>query len=289
MVEFPDNVTSRVCCFCGTPIVAQAVSTKRLKPIAVLPFRITRDAAVQSYRAWLKSRWFAPATLAREAFLDGALVGAYMPFWTYDCVATTQYDGYRGEDYWDTETYTEVVNGQTQVRTRQVRRTRWYPASGTVVDDFDDVLVPASTSLPLGEQTQVEPWDLDKLTPYADEYLAGFRSESYSIDLAQGFEGAKTRMRPVIESSIRSDIGGDHQQISSMRSRYDRITFKHILLPLWLSAYRYNRRLYRVIINARTGHLVGERPYSVWKIAGVVLAILALAALIFLGVRMASH
>ncbi|MBX3389237.1 MAG: hypothetical protein KF691_07245 [Phycisphaeraceae bacterium] len=281
-VEFPENVTSRACPFCGSPIVAQAVSKKLLKPTAILPFSVTRQAAIQHYRAWLKSRWFAPTKLAREAFLDGAFVGAYMPFWTYDCVATTDYTGQRGEDYWVTETYTTTVNGKLVTQTRQVRRTRWYPASGTVVDDFDDVLVPASNSLPLNSQVEAEPWGLKDLVPYDDAYLAGFRSESYRTDLQGGFEAAKQRMRSTIEGTICADIGGDHQRIISMRSAYDRIHFKHILLPMWLSAYRFNRKLYRVLINGRTGELIGDRPYSRWKIGSLIVILLVVAGIIAL-------
>lgn len=287
-VEFPDNLTSHLCPFCGTAIVAQAVSKKRLKPAAIMPFSITRRAAIDYYRAWLKSRWFAPTKLAREAFLDGAFVGAYMPFWTYDCIATTDYEGQRGEHYWVTETYTTTVNGKPTTQTRQVRKTRWYPASGTVVDDFNDILIPASTSLPLNNQSSAEPWSKDgtlsELVPYDDAYLAGFRCESYSIDLPSGFEGAKQRMRPTIEGTICADIGGDEQRISSMRSSYDHITFKHILLPMWVSAYRFNRKLYRVLINGRTGELIGDRPYSRWKIGTLIticviaIAIIALIA-----------
>ena len=55
-----------------------------------------------------------------------------------------------------------------------------------------------------------------------------------------------------------------------MKSAYDGIRFKHILLPMWLSAYRFNRKLYRVLINGRTGELVGDRPYSRWKIGTLI-------------------
>lgn len=281
-VQFEDNVTSKVCCFCGTPIVAGAVSAKRLKPTALLPFSVTKRDAVAKYRAWLASLWFAPSKLAKEASIDSALVGAYMPFWTYDCVATTTYTGMRGDDYWVTESYTAMVNGKPQVRTRQVRKTRWSPAAGTVVNDFDDVLVPASTSLPMEKQIEAEPWGLKDLVSYQDEYLAGFRCESYSVHLAEGFKGAKVRMQPTIEGTICGQIGGDHQRITSMHPRYDEIRFKHILLPLWVSTYRYNRKVFRVIVNARTGEVVGDRPWSGWKIAGLVMTILAIAGIVAL-------
>ena len=73
-------------------------------------------------------------------------------------------------------------------------------------------------------------------------------------------------MLPVIESSIRNDIGGDTQQITSINTEYNTISFKHILLPLWISAYKYNNKVFRFTINARTGEVQGERPYSAWKI-----------------------
>ncbi len=87
-----------------------------------------------------------------------------------------------------------------------------------------------------------------------------------------------------IQASIRRDIGGDHQQIESVNTSYSNITFKHLLLPIWLSAYRYNDRTFHFLVNARTGEVQGERPYSAAKIALLVVAILAavIAALIVL-------
>ena len=44
------------------------------------------------------------------------------------------------------------------------------------------------------------------------------------------------------------------------------VTFKHLLLPIWLATYRYRDQLYQILVNARTGEVQGRRPYSVWKI-----------------------
>jgi hypothetical protein len=83
-------------------------------------------------------------------------------------------------------------------------------------------------------------------------------------------------MEDRIRSSVRSDIGGDTQQITTLSTEYNDITFKHILLPLWISAYRYNNKVYRFTINARTGEVQGERPYSAIKIALLVIAIIGI-------------
>ncbi len=287
-VEMAANVTAQACAFCGTPIVAHAVSQRLIKPHALLPFAVTEALARQKFRAWLKGLWFAPTKLKRFAAIEGKLGGVYLPYWTYDCKATTPYTGMRGDDYWVTVPTTVMVNGKPQVRMVQQRRTRWSPAAGTVRNAFDDVLVPASTSLERSRLDGLGRWDLKSLTPYADEFLSGFRAESYTIDLPAGFDQAKAIMRPTIEGTICADIGGDHQRITSMSPKYDAITFKHILIPIWVSAYRYRAKVYRFLVNGRTGEISGERPWSAWKITGAVAAGLAAIGVIVLIIALAQ-
>jgi LSD1 subclass zinc finger protein len=284
--SLPPGTASGVCPFCGQPIVAQAMSTRTIKPEALLTFSIKREQAQQAFRQWLSSLWFAPSELATCAE-KGKIDGCYVPAWTYDCDTTSRYAGERGEDYTETETYTEMVNGQPETRTREVTKTRWWPASGVVQDRFDDVLVLASNSLPPRCRDHLEPWDLKSLVPYQDEFLSGFVAEMYQVDLHGGFEEAKGIMAGTIRRSVESDIGGDHQRIFSVNTDYRDITFKHILLPLWISAYSLRGKSYRFLVNARTGKVAGERPYSIWKITAAVVAALLVIAIILL--VMGSH
>ncbi|MFQ5571497.1 MAG: hypothetical protein ACE5G0_17600 [Rhodothermales bacterium] len=269
---FDENITSDECAFCGTPHVQEQASTRLIKPQAVLPFKIDNREARERYKKWLQGLWFAPNKLKEYARREGGLNGMYIPHWTYDANTTTRYVGQRGEYYYVSESYTTVENGQTVTRTRQVRKTRWYSASGVVYNTFDDVLVVASTSLPRKYMQKLEPWDLEAVAPYTDEYLSGFRTESYTVDLEAGFEIATQRMEPTIDSTIRSDIGGDEQRILSKDIQYHDVTFKHLLLPVWISAYRYQDKIYRFMVNARTGQVSGERPWSWVKITLAVLA-----------------
>ena len=59
---------------------------------------------------------------------------------------------------------------------------------------------------------------------------------------------------------MRRDIGGDQQRIGALETEVGRLTFKHVLLPVWLAAYRYRGRAYRFVVNGRTGAVDGERP-----------------------------
>jgi len=289
-VPMAPNVTSQSCPFCGSNIVATGTSQKHIKPRSLLPFAVDRNKAREMFRRWLAGRWFAPGKLKQFALIDDAkgtkgtgLSGMYLPYWTYDCKTTTPYTGQRGDDYFVSVPVTVMVNGKPTTQMRQERRTRWTWVSGSVENAFDDVLVAASTSLPQDQLSEVgadhSTWDLKDLVPYSDQYLAGFTAESYTVDLPTGFNAARGIMEEDIRATIRSDIGGDHQRISEMRPAYRNITFKHILLPVWVAAYRYNNKVYRFLINGRTGRVAGQRPYSGWKI-GLVVAAAVVAVLV---------
>jgi LSD1 subclass zinc finger protein len=268
------NVTSTNCPYCDTPLVIKDASTcSIIKPSYVLPFKTDRNKAKEGFISWVNGLWFAPSKLklyARNS--TERLKGVYMPYWTYDSNTESNYTGMRGDHYYVSESYTDS-NGNRQ--TRSVQKTRWSAASGHVSNTFDDVLVCASKSLPEKLVNDLEPWDLPELVSYNDNFLAGFVTESYQINLKDGFGKAKVRMDEKIRSSVNSDIGGDAQQITTLSTDYNDIKFKHVLLPLWISAYKFNDKVYRFTVNARTGEVQGERPYSAIKIALFVISIIA--------------
>ena len=82
-----------------------------------------------------------------------------------------------------------------------------------------------------------------------------------------------------MEAQIREDIGGDAQRIDQMTVRLDDVTFKPILLPIRVAAYKYRGQSYRFVVNGQTGRVQGERPWSWIKITLAVLAALVIIAL----------
>lgn len=275
--ETDDLSTS--CPFCGAPIVAEIDAAEQIAPEGVVPFHVDRRGAQEAIKGWVSSRWFAPNRLKKVSATE-QLKGTYLPHWTFDAATTTRYTGLRGEHYWETETYTEMVDGRPQTRTRQVMKTRWYPASGTVARDFDDVLVVASRRIAPDRMAELQPWLLSDAKPYQPDYLSGYQTLRYDVEPDEGLELAKQEMRSVIRDDCRADIGGDEQQVHSMDTRYGALMFKLMLLPVWLAAYLYAGKSYQVFVNAYTGSVVGERPYSPVKIAFAVLAALILVGIV---------
>ncbi len=278
------GITSDNCPFCGSALVVGSGSlSTQLKPKSLLPFKIDQKTAFTRFRGWLKGLWWAPGDLLKFADNQDRLTGMYLPFWTYDCQTDTAYTGQRGDHYYETERVTVIEDGKSVTRSQQVRKTRWSYRTGQVHNAFDDVLIEGTKSLPEQYLRALEPWELKQLVPFNEQYLSGFRTETYHVDVKQGFEAAKEVMEETIRATICQDIGGDEQRINTLQSDHQKITFKHILLPVWLSAYRYNGKVYRFMINGNTGEVQGERPYSAWKIFFAVLgALVVIAALVII-------
>jgi LSD1 subclass zinc finger protein len=274
----PPEVNSDNCAFCASPLViSDAQSRQIVKPHYILPFLIPQPKALESFRIWLKKLWFAPSDLTKMVSTEARqLKGMYIPHWSYDADTVSQYSGRRGEYYYTTESYTETVNGEQVTRTREVRHTSWFSVSGVVDNTFDDILISASNSLPQNVANRLEPWRLESLVHYNEQYVSGFRSELFQIDAVNGLETAKQRMEPAIRQTIMSDIGGDEQVIDEVETAYNNLALKYVLLPAWISAYRYNNKLYHFTVNACTGEVVGERPYSAAKIAMAVIVGIAI-------------
>jgi predicted RNA-binding Zn-ribbon protein involved in translation (DUF1610 family) len=270
------------CAFCNTSIVAHPQSANPIvTPEAVLPFRVDQRTAKENVQQWLRRRWFAPTALHKLSQQE-AIQGIYLPFWTYDSQTSSHYRGERGDHYTDTETYTETNSeGNPETKTREVKKTRWTSVSGQVSRFFDDLLVVGTESINKKHLNSVSNWDLSNLVPYTSSYLAGFKAQRYQISLEAGFEQAKEQMVGQIRSDVKRDIGGDEQRVSSVSTSYSNITFRHILLPVWVTAYRFKNRQYSVMVNARSGEVSGDRPFSPVKISLTALAIISTIAGLF--------
>ncbi|MAM62677.1 primosomal protein N' (replication factor Y) - superfamily II helicase [Maritimibacter sp. UBA3975] len=275
-VEFDANTHARECPFCATPVVTDTGTHRHIKPKGLLPFAVEERDAHAAMNKWLGRLWFAPNGLKQYARKGRRMSGIYVPYWTFDADTNSRYTGEHGTVYYVTKTVTR--NGkQEQVREQRVR---WRPASGRVARFFDDVLVLASRSLPKSFTDNLAPWDLSGLEPYRPEYLAGYRAEGYTVELPEGYDEARDYMDRVILRDVKFDIGGDRQRVHSVDTSVADVTFKHILLPVWLAAYKYRGKTYRFVVNGRSGKVQGERPWSWLKITLAVLAGLILAGII---------
>ena len=268
---FPVGQAGGRCAFCGsTELVDYQAERAPIRPESLLAFKVSESQARDTVRTWYGSRWFAPNQLKRAALTD-TLQGVYLPFWTFDAQAHCSWSAEAGYYYYETETYTE--NGEE--KTRQVRHTRWEPASGLVEHSFDDELVSASKGVPGELMTQIEPFPtVESLVPYDGGFLAGWTVEQYQVDLATAAREAEATMQGALWEVCESKVPGDTSRGLQIEPLYTGQTFKHVLLPVWVLSYRYRQAVYQVLINGYTGQIAGKYPKSMVKITLLVLMLL---------------
>jgi LSD1 subclass zinc finger protein len=269
-VNFTPPETTDECDFCAAKIVALPKSADLLiSPNGILPLGVTASEAKEYFQEWIRSRWFVPNKLKKLA-KESEKHSIYIPYWMYDGFANSDYTGQRGVTHYTTETYYE--NGER--KTRQTSHTEWTSVSGSVFNQFENVSIAATKSVPRKYLDKLEPWTLSSVKSYDPAYLSGHKAQTYQVPLEESYELFKDAANKLIYSEIRSDIGGDQQRIDNVSSRFSDITFKHLLLPVYALAYLYKSGVYQVFINGRTGEVQGERPYSFVKIIGLIFLIL---------------
>ncbi len=272
-INFHTRSTS--CPYCHSPIVTNMDIFMPLSPESLLPFDINEKEAKEILKKWVGNLWFAPSSLKQFTESEGKFLGIYLPYWTYDSDTQSRYHGQRGIIYHERVRRRVFINGREQMVEDVVERIEWTPVSGHIRKHFDDVLIGATLTIPRKLADSLAPWDLENLTPYDDRYLSGFESETYQVALDKGFDYAQGYMEYIIREDVRAHIGGDRQQITDLRIYHDNTTFKYILLPIWTAHFKHKKKEYRFAINARTGVIKGERPYSKIKIFFAVAAVMA--------------
>ena len=284
-VAFTGAAIATKCDFCGSQhVLEQTAQRNGIRPESLVPFAIDNASAKEKFKSWLGSGFFRPGDLSRAASL-GEIAGVYVPYWTFDCAVDSQWRAEAGHHYYETVTEVEVVNGQKQQVKKQVQKTRWEPAQGHRRDRYDDVLVVASRGLPEPIANRLATFDTRALVAYDPRYLAGFHAEEYAVGLEEGWQKADQRVRAEQDARCRRDIPGDTHRSYEARHQLGEQTYKHVLLPLWIAAYRYQDKTFRFLVNGQTGEVQGEAPTSWVKVVMVIALVIAIIVGIVMAVR----
>jgi len=172
-----ENFKSLHCVYCGEPLIKEDAEKEGwILPGALVPFQLDSKKAKSIFKNWVSGIWFAPNKLKRAALDDGGIHGLYIPYWTFDANLFASYQGQRGDYYYVTQT----INTKNGPRTKQVRKTRWSPASGTVKGFVDDILINASEKKRRLIPPNISAWNMQDLVVFNTKYLAGFVTEKYT-------------------------------------------------------------------------------------------------------------
>lgn len=273
-----DAVQMTVTCpFCGNHYVTEPKpGLPIIRPETMIPHKIPKERADELFARWAKRRFFAPRSFRRMRH-NPDMTGVYLPYFTFDTDLLTAYSGQGGRRR--VITYAVRENGKTRMVTRTV--IDWYPVAGNHRLYSDDTPFCASRSIDRRMLQKLGPFSTKTLNVYNPAYLAGFFAERYTVGLAEGFEKIRGTTERRMEEAIEASLGYDTYRLMSYSHRYEKVTFKHILLPVWLSSYRFAGKVYRFMVNGETGRVAGKAPLSPWKLILTILAGVGLMALLF--------
>ena len=261
------------CPYCGSNQVMEANDVQTLAPNGVVLFKITSKQAGAKFTQWLSHKWFAPKAAKQSAKAE-SFKGIYLPYWTFDADTETQYTAQYGIDRTEGE-------GDKQ---RTV--TDWHNTSGTYNEFIDDQLVAGTGDQNVNMLRRVEPFDTKDNKSYKPEYLAGFLAERYSVGLKDAWEKAKdfirNRLKSAIEGRIMKQYNADRVRNFKGTTTFSNITYKYLMLPVWLSCFTYKGKTYQFIVNGQSGKVGGDYPISPWRVMLAILIAVVIIAVLYM-------
>lgn len=261
------------CPFCGSNQVVDTNELSGIKPQRVIPFKLNNVDAQNKYHTWIKKRFFTPSQIKKQK-VNTNISGVYLPIWTFDTETLSHYNGRLGKHY-------TVVRGSGKNR-RVETRVRWYRISGIQKVSFDDIPVNAGEKISQNEISQLLPYDTNNSFIYEKDFLVGFSAEHYNVDLKEGWNKAKGIAAPTIKNQILRKYIYDVVGYINIKTNYSDITYKYVLIPVWIGNYTYKNKKYRYLVNGETGKLIGKAPTSILKVLIVVFGVILIAAAIML-------
>ena len=259
-IGLPENSLTVTCPFCASNKVnVRAAPNDHLRPHVLVPFKVKPEDTRSRAAEWLGKGWFHPKELASAAVID-RFSGIYLPFWTFDATISAGWKaevGYeRTERYYDSSSKTW--------HTRIVIDWRW--ENGQVGLSINDLLIGGSSHISQLILERLYPFNLNELVTYTPDFLAGWQAHTYDIPLTTAWEEGKARMRERAKEACYGDIHSSHVRNFSMMADFSDEAWRFILLPVYVAAYKFEDRVFQVMVNGQTGAVAGQKPVAWWKI-----------------------
>jgi Zn finger protein HypA/HybF involved in hydrogenase expression len=262
-----ENALTATCPFCASNRVnIRTAPADQLRPRFLIPFKIQPQATRTLAQHWLGKGWYHPDELGASAIVD-RFSGVYLPFWTFSAQIASNWKaevGYeREERYYDDKEW----------KTRTKIDWRW--ENGRVSINVADLLVSGSTHLSQVILKRLYPFNLNDLVSYAPDFLAGWQAQTYNLTLPKAWEQGKAEMRERAKSACHSEINSSHVRNFNMTADFNEETWRYVLLPVYIAAYKFENKVYQVMLNGQTGAIAGQKPVAWWKIGLAVAAMLS--------------
>lgn len=257
------STAATACPYCGNPAIVPGQFSGALRPDYILPFRLSKDDAVQALRAHYKGKPFLPRSFTSANHIE-QIQGVYVPFWLFDGGAEGA-ASYRASN---TNVYETGDYEITETRHYHVVR------AGSLA--FEKIPVDASSKMPDDHMDSIEPFEYAQLRPFSTAYLPGYLADKYDVTIDDSRDRADTRCRETLAQALRDTVTGygacvtEREDIALRRGKVH-----YALLPVWMLSTKWHGQDFLFAMNGQTGKLVGDLPTDRGRFWGMFAAIAA--------------
>lgn len=259
-ISVTDTEASTFCIYCGNPTIIFSRVGKFKKPDKIIPFKITKEEALELVRKKLNKGLFIPKAI--KDFEPELLRGIYIPYY----ISNVEYDS-------------SMILSSVQ-KSGKHSHTYYHKRSGYITLPW--VTTDASSTLNDSTSQRLEPYVVKECVSFDEDYLVGFYSDISDVKSKDATRLAQRRAREVYNEEMLNSIPGSSKKIVKERYRaevYEQPTTA--FFPAWFLTFRYQDKPYTITINGQTGKLVGGVPWNktLFTILTVILSIIFTTAI----------
>ena len=252
-VETDGTAAATHCPYCDNEVIISDQLGGSIKPNAIIPFSIDKNAAIEAVKNHFKGKKLLPRDFGALHKL-GKITGIYVPFWLFD----SGIDGTANIDATNTRHYSDSNYNYTE--------TKHYLVTVDGAMSFSRIPVDGSEKMDNDLMDALEPFDYSGLKEFDPAYLSGFLADRFDDDPDESLPRAGSRMTKSAEE-VFLGCASEFGSASIRNSNFSLVdpSVKYVLLPVYLLNLKYKEKNYRFAVNGQTGKVVGELPISKLK------------------------
>ena len=256
-----ENTAATSCPYCGNPTVVPGQFSGQLRPDFIIPFKLSKEAAVKALKEHYKGKFFLPKSFTRENHVQ-EIQGIYVPFWMFDGEA-------RGDARYETTRSHTYRSGEYEIT-----ETEHFDIYRAGFVSFEKIPADASSKMPDDHMDSIEPYDYQELKPFSTAYLPGFLADKFDVTVEQCRQRADQRCEGTLTSTLRATVTGyDTCMLINSSVDLKRGKVHYALMPVWMLNTKWKGKDFLFAMNGQTGKLVGDLPVSWGRFWGLFAAI----------------
>jgi hypothetical protein len=245
-----ETTVATTCYYCNNPIVMSGKLESSQMPTRVIPFKVDKARALESFDNWMKKKKFVPKSFYNDKKEIEEINGVYFPYWLYNTNVFVDLDREGSRTYTRTEGDYRVTY---EKHFRIIRK--------------GDVEVKNLPKLALAKSNKVlvesvYPFDFNNAINFDSSYLSGFVAEKKDIEKEALMSSIEEDVYKYSKKVVRDSMTNESVNIINSDFSIKPGKFDYAMLPVWAISYndKESNQNFFFSVNGQTGKVVGKLP-----------------------------